>query len=143
MSIPMSPTKNGKSWWLGLLIGAMLGLGGVLVWRVRVDDGRPAVLIVRRWLAADPRMSYTGSEISQFRIGNKLVKSEALVARRPGMRRIHYLTPPLDGVTIWKDHGERYYFDPKKRQLEIFDKTQHHHKGGATGDEALVLRNYE
>ena len=54
------------------------------------------------------------------------------------MRRIHYLTPPLDGVTIWRDHGERYYFDPKKRQLEIFDKSQHHHSG-STGDEALVL----
>jgi outer membrane lipoprotein-sorting protein len=112
----------------------------VLVWRVRGDDAGQAVIIVRRWLAADPRMSYTGSEISRFRIGNKLVESEALVARRPHMRRIHYLTPPLDGVTIWKDHGERYSFDPKKRQLEIFDKSQHHHP---TGDEALVLRNYE
>jgi outer membrane lipoprotein-sorting protein len=138
----MSPTKNGKSWWLGLLIGAILGLGGVLVWRVRGDDVGQAVIIVHRWLAADPRMSYTGSEISRFRIGNKLVESEALVARRPHMRRIHYLTPPLDGITIWQDHGERYYFDPKQRQLEIFDKSQHHH-GGATGDEALVLRNYE
>jgi outer membrane lipoprotein-sorting protein len=138
----MSPTKNLKSWWLGLLIGAILGLGGVLVWRVRGDDVGRAVIIVRAWLAADPRMSYTGSEVSRFRIGNKLVESEALVARRPHMRRIHYLTPPLDGVTIWKDNGERYYFDPKKRQLEIFDNSQHHH-GGATGDEALVLRNYE
>jgi outer membrane lipoprotein-sorting protein len=139
----MSPIKNGKSWWLGLLIGAILGLGGVIVWRLRTDDARLATIIVRRWLAADSGMSYTGSELSQFLIGNKLVESKALVARRPSMRRIHYLTPPLDGVTIWKDHGERYYFDPKKRQLEIFDKSQHHHNGGATGDEALVLRNYE
>jgi outer membrane lipoprotein-sorting protein len=142
MSIPISPNNNVKSWWLGILLGAILGLGGVLVWRARTTDAGLATIIVGRWLAADPQMSYRGTEISRFRVGQKLIESEAQVARRPHMRRIHYLTPPLDGVTIWKDRGERYYFDPKKRQLEIFDKSQHHH-GGATGDEALVLRNYE
>jgi hypothetical protein len=142
MSIPISPTKNLKNWWLGLLIGAILGLGGALVWRVRADDTRQAVAIVRRWLAADRQISYHAREISTFQIGKKLIRSEALVDRRPHQRRIQYLTSPLDGVTIWLDHGERFYFDPKKRQLEIFDKSQHHH-GGTTGDEALVLHNYE
>jgi outer membrane lipoprotein-sorting protein len=142
MSTPISPTNNLKNWWLGLLIGALLGVAGALVWRVRADDTRQAAAIVRRWLVADRQLSYTASEISEFRIGKKLVRSEALVARRPHMRRIHYLTPPLDGITIWRKDSERYYFDPKKRQLEIFDRSQHRH-GGVTRDETLVLRNYE
>src|SRR5690349_11555902 len=115
MSIPISRSNNMKSWWLGLLIGAVLGLGGVLVWRARADGTQPATSIVRRWLAVDPQLSYTAREDSQFWIGNKVVESEAVVARRPHMRRIQFLTPPLDGVTIWRDHQERYYFDPKKR----------------------------
>jgi outer membrane lipoprotein-sorting protein len=147
MSIPNSPANtntNGKSWWLGLLLGAVLGLAGVAVWRSghrSMDRGRQATLIVRRWLATDPEISYTAREDSRFWIGNKVVDSQALVARRPHMRRIQYLTPPLDGFTIWKDHQERYYFAPRKRQLEIFDNSHSHN--GTTRDETLVLRNYE
>ena len=90
---------------------------------------------------AQPQAIFTATEIARFRVGGQLVTSEALVAQRPQMRRIQYLTPPLKGVTIWRDHEQTYNFDPKGRQLEIFDKSRHHHNHRA--QEALVLRNYQ
>jgi outer membrane lipoprotein-sorting protein len=127
--------------WLGIIIGALL-LGGIVGWRIRGSSARQAESIVRHWFAAQPQAKYTGREMAQFRVGDKLVASEALVAQRPQMRRIHYITPPLDGVTIWRDHQKTYSFDPKGRQLEIFDKSRHHH-GRTAEEEALVLRNYQ
>ena len=122
-------------------MGALVLVGGAAVWRVRAinRNEQDAALIVRRWLAAQPQASYTSIEIARFRVGNKLVESEALVARRPHMHRIHYITPPLSGVTIWQNNEKTYNFDPKGRQLEIFDKSRHHH----VEEEALVLRNYQ
>jgi hypothetical protein len=124
--------------WLGIVIGALL-LGGIVGWRIRGGSARQAETIFRRWRAAQPQAHYTGSEMAKFWMGDKLVASEALVAQRPQMRRIHYITPPLAGVTIWRDHQKTYNFDPKGRQLEIFDKSRHHH----AEEEALVLRNYQ
>src|SRR5947209_5244063 len=127
--------------WLGIIIAALL-LGGAVGWSIRAGSARQAERIVRRWLTAQPQATFTATETASFRLGNKWVVSEALVAQRPQMRRIHYITPPLAGVTIWRDHQQTNYFDPKGRQLEIFDKSRHHH-GHRSQEEALVLRNYQ
>src|SRR5690349_16359764 len=106
--------------WLGIIIAALL-LGGMVGWSIRAGGARQAERITHGWLTAGPQLAYTATETARFRVGSSWISSEALVAQRPHMRRIHYITPPLDGVTIWRDHQQTYSFDPKGRQLEIFD----------------------
>jgi outer membrane lipoprotein-sorting protein len=127
--------------WLVIVVAALL-LGGTVGWSIRAGSARQAERIVRAWMTAQPQAAFTATEIARFRVGGKLVESEALVAQRPQMRRIQYLTPPLKGVTIWRDHEQTYNFDPKGRQLEIFDKSRRHHNYRSQ-KEALALRNYQ
>src|SRR5712692_8891424 len=128
-----------------LLAVLLLLFGGIGAWSLRVSlNTRRAAAIVRRALVAENQISYTGIKISRFWWGKNLVESQALVARRPpDMKRIHYITPPrLAGVTIWQSHQETYRFNPRDRQLSIYDKSRHL-PGAAAEDKALVLQNYQ
>jgi negative regulator of sigma E activity len=123
----------------------LLLLGSLAVWRIQAAaNTHKAETIVQRALEAESRVGYVGLQLSRFRVGEQLVESTALVARRPpNMRRIHYITPPLlEGVTVWQNDGRTYRYEPKHQQLEIYDKNQHHHAGIGT-EEALVLRNFQ
>jgi hypothetical protein len=127
--------------WLVIVVAALL-LGSTVGWSIRAGSARQAERIIRGWMTAQPQAIFTATEIARFRVGGHLIASEALVAQRPQMRRIQYLTPPLKGVTIWRDHEQTVNFDPKGRQLEIFDKSRRHHNNRAQ-KEVLVLRNYQ
>lgn len=113
------------------------------VWRLReFNNARRATAIVQRAFAAETQLPYTALSVSHFRVGKKLVELKALVAKRPpNMRRIHYITEPLSGVTVWQDKGRTYRYEPKGKQLEIYDKSQHR-PGRSVEERALVLRNY-
>lgn len=125
----------------GALLLLLVGLGA---WRIQaISSERQAERIVRHALEVEDRVGYIGQKVSRLRVGERLVEVTALVARRPlHMRRIHYITPPLAGVTIWQDGQRTYRYVPNGKQLEIYDKSRHHHDG--IGDEeTLVLRNYQ
>jgi negative regulator of sigma E activity len=74
-------------------------------------------------------------------VNGKLEESEALVARRPpDLRRIHFVSAPLDGVTKWQNKNLTYRHDPKMGTLEIYDTSD---QGEDGGKRPLVLSNYE
>jgi outer membrane lipoprotein-sorting protein len=128
--------------WIGLLL---VPLGVLAVWGIRTaSNARQAEAIVRRALDAEKRIGYVSLQVSRFRVGERLVESQALVARRPpNMRRIHYITPPrLSGVTLWQNAGRTYRYEPKGQELEIYDRNQHRRAVDGT-EEALVLRNFQ
>jgi outer membrane lipoprotein-sorting protein len=98
--------------------------------------------VVRRALAAEEKLSYTGRKVSHFPMNGKLVESEAMVARRPpNLRRYHYVTPPLAGVTVWKNQNLTYRHDPRTKTLEIYDRSNQQEKDEEK--RTLVLKNYE
>jgi outer membrane lipoprotein-sorting protein len=125
------------------LIGALLVLGGLAAWHLQAVSNARAETVVRHALGVAGKIPYQGTKVTEFPFNGKLMKSEALVARRsPSMRRIHYVTPPLDGVTIWQDARQTFRYDPRLNQLKIYDQ------GGSPDDaaveeRALVLSNYE
>jgi hypothetical protein len=109
--------KHVRHWRITLVIGALLLLGGVAVWRAKAQDSvREGTAILRQAAAAAGTHSYVGRKLSEQPVNGKIVQSEALVARRPPyLRRIHYVIPPLDGVTIWQNEKETYRYDQKRK----------------------------
>jgi negative regulator of sigma E activity len=133
--------KKRRYLWVGLL--ALLVGAGVIRYGVAFTNERRAERIVRRALAAETTTAHTGVKEARVRVGGRWVVSQAMVARQPpNLRRIHYITPPLTGITVWQSHGETYRYEPKNQQLEIYDKSQHR-PAVAGEEEALVLRNYQ
>jgi outer membrane lipoprotein-sorting protein len=131
-----------KHWRILLLVGAFLVLAGLAVWRGRSIGNAQAAEIVRRALAAEGKIAYTATKLSQQPVNGRLVESVALVARRPpDLRRIHFVTAPLDGVTVWRNRNLTYRHDPKMGTLEIYDRSDRNPEDEGS-KRKLVLSNY-
>ncbi len=126
---------------LGVALALLVGGGVVRAQWDRFNERRTE-RIVRRALASEATTPYVGVKESRVRVGEKWVMSRAMVARRPpNLRRIHYITPPLTGITMWQNDQQTFRYEPKGQQLQIYDKSRHS-ASGAVEEEALVLRNY-
>lgn len=143
-TIVRSHGKPVKHWRILTLVGAFVLLAGLAIWRGRSGGGGPAAEeIVRLVVAAEEKLSYTGRKISHFPMNGKLVESVALVARRPpNLRRFHYVTSPMAGVTVWKNQDLTYRHDPHMGTLEIYDRSDQR-RAGEGENRSLVLSNYE
>src|SRR2546423_2762706 len=112
MKAPSRSPNKVKQRTIALLIGALLVIGSLAAWQLQAVNNARAATIVRRALAVSRKVAYQGRKVTEFLFNGKLVKSEALVARRSAtMRRIHYVTPPLAGVTIWQDAKQTFRYD--------------------------------
>jgi outer membrane lipoprotein-sorting protein len=124
-------------------VGAFVLLAGLAVWRGRSLGNAEAAEIVRRALAAEGKIPYKGSKVSEQPVNGRLVKSVALVARRPpDLRRIHFVSAPLDGVTVWRNKNLTYRHDPKMGTLEIYDRSDMRAEDEGS-KRKLVLSNFE
>jgi hypothetical protein len=128
------------------LVAAACALAGAGVWAYRVNRteaaGPPsqAAQLVRKAWTAGRKVRLEGKQ--QVRTPDADGKTVQVLAQvltdSHGHMRIDYLTPPLQGVTVWEDETRTYRYNPHLKRLSVADR----HDGGEA-PELQLLQNYD
>jgi hypothetical protein len=125
--------------WVIAIVAVLLGVGA---WAYRIkaagNPERADALVHEAWTTGR-HVPLEGEQRIHVEGAREHLQARVLTSPQ-GFMRIEYLTPPLEGVTIWENGEQTYRYNPKAKRLTVAQKRTTHQEEDRL--EAQLLQNY-